>query len=787
MDAATASFTMATTVHFPLSRQRARILFVFAIAFSICLVDAAILRVGNPLDIMKVRPHLQNVRISGVEQFSNHYNRCKGVETPEFRWGDEVEYGVFRKQAAMGVDALNLETPRQFDLSLRGAEIREYLNTVETEDSLMKKRLGCNWTPEYGSWMVEAVPRDPYGGHVGDLLDVEKSMQLRRKRLHLALRKDEVAPSMSNFPMLGVLNHGYSHNAKPRGPIANSLYVSDSVINPHPRFGALTENIRLRRGSNVEIMVKADKKGAGDIPAEVGGRGAVTNSNSRNLVRGDPDNIHMDAMAFGMGSCCLQITMQCKTERESRYLHDQLTVLSPIFMALSAATPMFKGRLVDTDCRWDVISMSVDDRTSVERGLGLGTEMRTEEETRGLVQGGKRRLRKSRYSGISRYISMPRDREDEKNLETLNDIEDEQDEDALHVAQSLGLDSMMAKHIAHMFTRDPLVVFDDAIYLDNNEALDHFDNVQSTNWRTVRWKAPAMNIGHSAQKSRKRVFRGEDGPGWRVEFRPLELQLTDFENAAFSILTVLLSRAMLSEGFKFFMPISCVDENMQCAHSKDAVTAETFKFPRNAFQPHPKLLCDEDTRELGVSSESVDMIEVTLDELFNGKGPDFPGFIPVVTSYLDKIGTDALTKGRILPYLHLLQMRASGELPTTARWLRNQVEAHSEYMGDGKLTPSIVDDIIQKCEDVGMGTSPEPSLVGGAFIENLNYASVEEKEPFLKENYDKLVASGVMDAKRQYKPENSCSIMAPVKSEDEVRESDAASKGTPFLESCKCE
>ena len=27
-------------------------------------------------------------------------------------------------------------------------------------------------------------------------------------------------------------------------------------------------------------------------------------------------------------------------------------------------------------------------------------------------------------------------------------------------------------------------------------------------------------------------------PGWRVEFRPLEVQLTDFENAAFAVLYV---------------------------------------------------------------------------------------------------------------------------------------------------------------------------------------------------------------------------------------------------------
>jgi hypothetical protein len=53
--------------------------------------------------------------------------------------------------------------------------------------------------------------------------------------------------------------------------------------------------------------------------------------------------IHMDAMAFGMGCCCLQITFQAKDVEESRFMYDQLAVLAPIMMALTAATPILKG------------------------------------------------------------------------------------------------------------------------------------------------------------------------------------------------------------------------------------------------------------------------------------------------------------------------------------------------------------------------------------------------------------------------------------------------------------
>ena len=36
---------------------------------------------------------------------------------------------------------------------------------------------------------------------------------------------------------------------------------------------------------------------------------------------------------------------------------------------MSAAAPIFREKLSDVDCRWDVISGSVDDRTDEEKGL----------------------------------------------------------------------------------------------------------------------------------------------------------------------------------------------------------------------------------------------------------------------------------------------------------------------------------------------------------------------------------------------------------------------------------
>jgi len=70
-------------------------------------------------------------------------------------------------------------------------------------------------------------------------------------------------------------------------------------------------------------------------------------------------------------------------------------------------------------------------------------------------------------------------------------------------------------------------------------------NIQSTNWQTLRFKPPPPN----------------SSIGWRVEFRSMEVQLTDFENAAFAIFVVLLSRAILYFNLNFYVPISKVFES----------------------------------------------------------------------------------------------------------------------------------------------------------------------------------------------------------------------------------
>jgi glutamate--cysteine ligase catalytic subunit len=72
-------------------------------------------------------------------------------------------------------------------------------------------------------------------------------------------------------------------------------------------------------------------------------------------------------MCFGMGLSCLQCTFSTKDLDHARYVHDQLNVLSPLFLALTAGTPFIKGKVSDWDVRWNIISGSVDDRPEEEK------------------------------------------------------------------------------------------------------------------------------------------------------------------------------------------------------------------------------------------------------------------------------------------------------------------------------------------------------------------------------------------------------------------------------------
>lgn len=64
--------------------------------------------------------------------------------------------------------------------------------------------------------------------------------------------------------------------------------------------------------------------------------------------------------------------------------------------------------------------------------------------------------------------------------------------------------------------------------------------------------------------------------GWRVEFRTMDIQLTDYENSAMIVLLLMLNNVINNFDVDFIVPISKVDENMERAHDVDAILNQKF-------------------------------------------------------------------------------------------------------------------------------------------------------------------------------------------------------------------
>eukprot|EP00826_Nyctotherus_ovalis_P050274 TRINITY_DN6146_c0_g1_i3.p1 TRINITY_DN6146_c0_g1~~TRINITY_DN6146_c0_g1_i3.p1 ORF type:complete len:667 (-),score=139.94 TRINITY_DN6146_c0_g1_i3:179-2179(-) len=646
---------------------------------------------GPPLsyqDLQKVKAY---VKKHGIVQFINLFRNfsslCIQGDTAN-KWGDETEHHIIYWDHEAG----------EAKLLINAGEFRDLFNEVRGETNVQLQ-------PEYGSWMLEATPCSPFTS-----LSLHSVSQLT---LHFRNRRDVMASflalfgnfslsNISSYPLLGVNNYATripaltkciksaetisreslgksepklfevcrrdSDPAKEEAKVqteqllalqsnqySQSLFTTDEAINPHPRFPTLSKIIRERCGEKVCITVPlfADTK----------------TSLAVSKTEPYPGLIYMDSMAFGMGCCCLQLTYQAHTVEHARYLHDQLLAVSPIFAALSASAPIYKGKLADIDLRFTVIAQSVDDRTKEERDPNSSHY-----------------IPKSRYSHNSHYISNH-----DSVMEHHNDtLKLKVDPEHLKLLEDAHIDKRLAYHIASLFVRDPLVVFEKGIELNDQETTAHFENLQSTNWNSIRFKPPPSF----------------DSPiGWRVEFRPMDIQLTDYENAAYSALICLLVKLLSTYNVNFIIPISMGDENMVRAHRRDAVLTERFLFRKNIVVQKYKELDLDKTKYLRSSlkapAEREEVIEMTVAEILEGK-PDieYKGIFPLLRELIEESEGTGEDKEQLNEYLNFLLLRAKGTYKTGAKYIRDFVRSHSDYKFDSLVSEKINYDLLRHLEEI---------------------------------------------------------------------------------------
>ncbi|OCH87055.1 glutamate-cysteine ligase catalytic subunit [Obba rivulosa] len=660
-----------------------------------------LLALGTPLPWDEAKRYAEHVRTHGITQFLHIWDRLKDRCGDELMWGDEIEYMVIKFD----------NEGRNAKLSLRQTEILEKLKTITNDIASDRGETDSvpTFHPEYGRFMLESTPGAPYTGALADLLSVESDMRYRRNLARKYLKPNEIPFTLTSFPRLGVPGVFTEPYCDPRDAVSShSLFLPEEITNPHARFPTLTANIRRRRGSkvaiNLPLFIDENTPRPFIDPTIPWDRNLYAEDHEARDGAALPDHIYMDAMGFGMGCCCLQITFQACNVTEARRLYDALVPVAPLMLALTAASPLWRGYIADVDCRWDVVSASVDDRTDEERGLKPLNENRF-------------RIPKSRYASVSLYIS-----EHWFNRPEYNDIYAPHDEAIYERLRGHDIDSLLSKHISHLFIRDPLVVFSETIDQDDTNSNDHFENIQSTNWQTLRFKPPPVN----------------SPIGWRVEFRSMEVQITDFENAAFALFVVLLSRAILNFNLNFYIPISKVDENMARAQRRDALHTQRFFFRKDVFPPGSTFTTPTPTASAASSGTSSpvegangvpkekklrncypdapkpengfrrapveeEYEEMTLEEIMNGKGDAFPGLLGLVVAYLDTLDFDETTRLRIEGYLDLIRRRTNGSLKTAATWIREFVRSHPEYKFDSVVSQEINYDLVVALDEIERG------------------------------------------------------------------------------------
>lgn len=282
-----------------------------------------------------------------------------------------------------------------------------------------------------------------------------------------------------------------------------------------------------------------------------------------------------------------------------------------------------------------------------------------------------------------------------------------------------GMDDLLASHFARILVRDPLILCAEDISQPDLATSDLFEIFQGLTWQALRFKPPPPNNIHDI--------------GWRVEFRSMEVQPTDFENAAFAIFIVFLTRAVLAFDVDFYMPISMVEENMETANTRDAVNTREFHFPAkwmtgNAHEVPARSPANESSGNSSIDSPLPVQKSFTngngpvpssgshnadpdcpiltpppsppcnptaypltpLSTLINGPpsptaNPSAPGLLPLIKRYLDTLPTTVLThsqRARLEPYLDLVARRADGTEATPATKIREIVRSSADYADD---------------------------------------------------------------------------------------------------------
>lgn len=510
---------------------------------------------------------------------------------------------------------------------------------------------------ESGRWMLELIPKGPFE----DFLypdNLYTILRLIYKTTPTIVNDGQVVLYTPFPPKLGLNSYAeYLNGGKctPRSlsqknKLSLSEFLDDSMSNIHPRFQAFASNIRRRRQEKLCLTAPIYE----DLN---------TNLLETFPSEKEPGRIYLDAMLHGMGLASLQVTFGVSNLNQARWLYDQYHVFTPLWLALSASMPLHKGKLLETDTRWNFVMQSVDDRNPRERRLGSPM--------------------KPRCSPISMFLSA-----DHRNLRVYNDtrlpINKKVKKFLTKLSEKFGfkMDKKLIYHFSHLFIRENLTIFTSTVEREvepHNTKL--FEAIQSSNWNDVRLKPPPSF---------------ESNIGWRVEFRSMDVQLTAELSFLFCHSLQILSRLLIKmfDKVNFYIPISLVDENFERANMINAATEQKFYFRTNIFDPGLPQLA-----------------EMTLKEIFNGTDK-FIGLLKLLDIFLTECteellqeyeDTNTMPNKQAKATFQFLADLSAGKVPTMASLIRDIIQKHPLYKHDSILSENLLDSLTSTLLEIQSG------------------------------------------------------------------------------------
>ena len=171
----------------------------------------------------------------------------------------------------------------------------------------------------------------------------------------------------------------------------------------------------------------------------------------------------------------------------------------------------------------------------------------------------------------------------------------------------------------------------------------------------------------------------------------MDVQPTAFQNAAFAVFVALIRQAITHFDLDFYMPIVKVAENMDQAHTQDAVRTQSFYWRT--------LMKNGDSK----SDVKVFVAEeyglTTIDEIVNSH----QGLLRPVERFLREQAVDDDVRQKLQPYLDFICGRVNGNLWTPASWMRDFVLAHERYVEHSVVSERICYALLTEVRALGTG------------------------------------------------------------------------------------